>query len=602
MATPGSPRPKQPATTSDDQQLTASTVGQYVDKHLINRMHRLSHVWRFMLGWLLLVVLIVFLLINQLRSLEDYHTKLVPKAGGTYVEGVIGPLTNVNPIFASTPADQAASRLIFSSLLRYDVNNRLTTDLAESITSDDKAGRYTVKLKPDLYWHDGAVLDADDVVFTVEMIKNPKTRSNLQHNLQGVSVDAVDQQTVVFSLTSSFSPFPNLLTFGILPEHILQGYRPEQLRTVAFNSSEAVGSGPFKLQRLVNVTNVDSDSRELKLQLVANPRYHHGAPLLEAFTLWAAPSTERLLQLLRDGKLTAVSGLQDQLPTNYGQIELNRQLFDLTSGVYLFFKTSNPLLAEAELRQALAKAINIHQVLRLLDHPVQTISGPLLPEQLGYDPDLTQPSFNRQQAITGLQSLGWRLASDGVRVKDGQRLSLLLTTQKGTDYQRLAEEIAKQLSLVGVEVGVDLREGDSFAKNVLQDHAYSHLLLYGLNLGADPDVYPFWHSSQIGFQSPIRLNLAEYDSEAVDTALESGRSRVEADLRASKYHDFQAAWIADLPAVALYRPRFSYYELANVRGPRGTALVSPLDRFRDVHLWTVLTTRVEIDQTDSQPR
>ena len=583
-----SPKANNPAELS-----TTSKVNRYVDRHLVGRMPNLIRVWRLVVIWLMAVALVVFILLAQLRSLQGYYTKLAPSPGGTYVEAVIGPLTNINPIYASTAADKAAARLIFASLLKYDVNSRLAPDLALSITSDDKGSRYTIKLRPDLVWHDGQPLEADDVVFTVQAIQDPKARSPLHDSLQGVTVEAVDDLTVIFSLPASFSPFPNLLTFGILPEHVLARYPAQQLRSLAFNSSEALGSGPFKLQRLVDLSDPDSDQQEIKLQLIANPDYHLGQPLLEAFSLWVVPSQARLIELLKDNQLTATSGLDWQL-LQQQQIDIDRHLFDLTSGVYLFYKSSSPLLAELKLRRAISQAVNPNQIIRWLDYPVQLISGPLLAEHLGYDPQLSQPSYDPDQANKILQELGWRVASDNVRINQaGQRLSLLLTTQRGTAYQQIAEEIAKQLKAVGIEVGVDLRDGDGFAKNVLQEHAYDDLLLYGINLGADPDVFAFWHSSQADFRSSARLNLAEYISEVADEALESGRSRVEVDLRSSKYQLFQQTWLNDLPALALYRPKFSYYELANVRGPRGATLVNQQDYFRDVHLWTVLTTRVD---------
>ena len=589
--------PKPPATKAEpaDERPTTDKVSQYVDRHLVGRMPNLVRVWRLVAVWLLLVTAVVFVLLAQMRSLQGYYTKLVSQPGGTYIEGIVGPLTNLNPIYAATAADKAAARLIFAGLFKYDVNSRLTPDLALGITADAKGSRYTVKLRPGLSWHDTQPLTAADVVFTAQAIQNPKARSPLQDGLQGVTVEALDELTVVFSLPAGFSPFPNLLTFGILPEHILGSYPPEQLRAVAFNNAEAIGSGPFKLQRLVDLSEPEGDQQEIKLQLVANPDYHLGQPLLEAFSLWVTPSQTRLIELLKEGQLTAVSDLDEHLLSGQN-IAIDRHLFELSSGVYLFYKNSNPLLADKGLRRAISQAINPNQIIRSLNHPVQLLSGPLLPEHLGYDSDLSQPAYNADRAAQALQELGWRVASDGIRAnQDGQRLSFLLTTQKGTAYQHIAEEIAKQLKTVGIEINVDLRDSSGFAKNVLQEHAYDGILIYGLNLGADPDVYAFWHSSQADFSSSVRFNLAEYTSDVADEALESGRSRVEVDIRAARYQLFQQTWLEELPALALYRPKFSYYELANVRGPRGATLVNQQDYFRDVHLWTVLTTRVEHD-------
>ena len=127
---------------------------------------------------------------------------------------------------------------------------------------------------------------------------------------------------------------------------------------------------------------------------------------------------------------------------------------------------------------------------------------------------------------------------------------------------------------------------------VLQNHNYGDLLIYGLNLGADADVYPYWHSSQIDSHSISRLNLAEYSSALADEALEAGRSRFDVQLRKQRYADFQKVWSDDLPALALYRFQLRYYTLKAVRGPSNNALlVTHSDRFYEVHDWAVVQKR-----------
>lgn len=567
-------------------------ASKQVDKHFIDRLQNLARSWRFVASWVLLGILMTWVLAVQARGLDTYYTDLRPRSGGAYSEGVVGPLTNMNPIYSSTAADQAVSRLLFSSLMRYDENNQLVGDLAESIEVDDKASIYILKLKPDLYWHDGAELTAQDVVFTVETIQNPAARSPLRRSLEGVAVEAVDANTVKFTLPASFSPFPNVLTFGILPRHILQQYSPVQLRSAPFNGSEPVGSGPFKFQRIVNVGGVELAERELKVQMVANKTYHLGEPRLEGFTVWVAPNAERLTEIFNEGQLTgALDLILDQVDSD--KLEPLETTFKQTGGVFLFLKTTNPTLSDAALRRALTKSVNVSQVDRVLVSPAQALVGPLLAEQVSISEDLYQIQFNQEQANAELEALGWVLGPDGIRVKGDQRLSFSITTQIGvTNYANIVEELQAQYKQVGVEIVADYREADGFAETVLKDHVYDDMLLYGINIGADPDVYAFWHSSQADRNSTIRLNLSEYSSDAADEALEAGRSRVDPATRETKYLDFLRIWREDAPAIGLYRPNFSYFTLKNVRGPQGSILTDSSKRFRDVHLWTSLVERV----------
>ncbi|MEM6997926.1 MAG: peptide ABC transporter substrate-binding protein [Patescibacteria group bacterium] len=572
-----------------------SIANEHIDKNFIARIQSLGTSWRFVFSWLLLATMIVWVLAIQTRALRSYYTEVRPSEGGTYVEGVVGPLTNLNPIYATTPADQAVSRLLFSSLFKYDVDNNLVGDLAESITSDEGASSFTVKLRENLAWHDGSPLDADDILFTVQTIKEPKARSALRGSWQDIEVFSIDSRTIEFKLPGSFSPFKTLLTFGVLPEHLLRDIDPVNLRGSLFNSSEVIGSGPFKLQRIVNVSGSGSDNREQKIQLLANEGHHLGAPRLDAFTFWIAPDRDRLTDLFAEGQLNGASEI-DIEDVDVDGLNVQEKVFSLNSGVYLFYKTTSELLSDKELRLAVSQAIDKSDAARSLMRPVQLIDGPLLPEQVGYDETITQVDTDVAAATSKLDELGWVLGADGVREKDGQRLELFITTERDTDYEALAAALVDQLAKVGITVNLDIRDREGFTENVLQNHVYSDMLLYGINIGSDPDVFAYWHSSQADLNSPVRLNLSEYESEQADAALEGGRSRVDPVVRADKYKDFLSAWVADAPALAVYRPQYTYYELKDISGPSGQFLVGQVDRFRDVSSWTVLTDRVPYDE------
>src|SRR6185503_18107622 len=98
------------------------------------------------------------------------------------------------------------------------------------------------------------------------------------------------------------------------------------------------------------------------------------------------------------------------------------------------------------------------------------------------------------------------------------------------------------------------------------------LLLYGVNLGSDPDVYSFWHSSQA--KDP-GVNLSQYNDPDADRA------------REGKYDAFLKAWDADAPAAVLYETGFTYATSSDVEGIMAHRLVDPSDRFYGVERWTV---------------
>ncbi len=569
-------------------------INRYLDRYLIHRLPRLRQVWGFMAIWLGLIALIGLGIGFQFRSLTPYYTEVVAQPGGTYVEGIVGSISNLNPVHATTTADQVATRLLFAGLMTYDADGQLQPDLAESLEVTGENNReYTVVLKRGLRWHDGQPITVDDVVFTIKTIQNPASQSPLRSTWEGIGVEAVDQRTIRFFLPGSFSPFPILLTVPILPEHILGPIPPEQLRGADFNH-QPVGSGPFMFNRFVPL----AASRELRLELEANPDYHGLGPAsdqprpaqLAGVSLWTVPDNDRLTELFNQGRLSGAFALDS------GRITLPAASYQVTNlvsmdGVYLFFNNSHPWLSSAEFRRAVAAGIDKDSLRRELSQPSEPLTGPLLPDHTGYDPEIVGQGYDLAEADQLLEALSWSRNVAGNWELNGQLLQLDLTFPSGTIYEELAGLIQQQLDDFGIKVQLDGRDQDRFNQEILRNHDYDDLLLYGLDLGPDPDVFAFWHSSQIDSHSVLRFNLSGYRSVDADIGLDQGRSRIDPQVRAARYQDFQRAWQSDSPAVPIYRPIFRYYTLAAVQGPRSRQMINRAHLLVDIVDWTVVNDR-----------
>jgi peptide/nickel transport system substrate-binding protein len=127
---------------------------------------------------------------------------------------------------------------------------------------------------------------------------------------------------------------------------------------------------------------------------------------------------------------------------------------------------------------------------------------------------------------------------------------------------------------------------DTDLQSALSAHNYD-ALLYGISLGADPDVFAYWHSSQADLRSPSRLNFSEYRSAVADKALEGGRTRSVDAVRAAKYRPFLDAWQKDTPALALYQPRYLYLARDPLFGFAPVRMNSGADRLDNVENWKI---------------
>lgn len=560
------------------------TAEESFDKHFIRRLLRLAEVRRFVAGWLTLIILLAGIVIIQTRALAGYYQTLTPVPGGIYTEGVIGTLTNANPLFASSMVDTTVSKLLFASLLNRDEHNNLTGDLAEKWSLDKTNTIYTVVLKPNLVWQDGSKLTADDVVFTYQSAQNPDVKSPLFASWREVSIAKVDERTVTFTLKAPFAPFINSLLTGIIPMHLLQKVDPSQLRSVSFNTNKPVGAGPFMWQTL-EITGNNTDAREQHIGLIANPKYNGGRPKLDQFVIKAFLTKDRMLTAFNERRIDAAVGL-DKLPDELKNSSVSAYETPLTAINMAFFLNDPPgPLSDKKVRTALVEAADTPAAIKSLGFPVIKSDEPVLKDSFAYDPAYKQAGKNIDQANHLLDDAGWPKSNSGIRQKADKDLTLTLLGLNNYDNTVVAKSLQQSWASVGVKVNVVLQDDQDLQSSV-SNRSYD-VLLNAISMGTDPDSYAFWHSSQADKRSPNRLNFSDYTSETADKALDGGRTRVEVPLRTAKYKPFLQAWQTDNPALALYQPRFLYVTRGKLFFYNPTTLNSSTDRLNNVQNWMI---------------
>lgn len=560
-----------------------SATLKHAHTFIVRRWENVKHVRRFAMAWLVLVMLFIGLSGLQMLVYHRHLTHVGPVAGGTYAEGVTGPLETINPLFAATSAERSASKLIFSGLLSYDETNHLRGELASSWRAEDDGRRYVVDLREGLKWHDGQPVTADDVVFTVERMKNPLTRSLQYRSWTGVSVKKISDYSIAFELSAPNAPFPHALTFGVLPKHILNDIKPEALREADFNRTP-IGTGPFVFSRLQII---DPNKDRVVLYANAYEQFVRGKPKIQRFQLHVFQDSESIRKAFITKEINGAADLSSSDINHIEDRAMGSRTLDTTihDGVYALFRVDAPLLQDVAVREALRTGLDRREVIKSLYGNGKVLEGPLLPEQVPLLAGKRQPAHNPERAAQLLDGAGWKLEK-GKRVKDKLELALTVVAPQTGDYPAVMESVAKQWRALGVTVDTQLVPSDTISQNVLLPRAYD-VLIYELVLGADPDVYAYWHSSQA---DPRLRNLSNYRSTIADEALASALTRPDTDLRNRKYETFVDAWLRDIPAVALYKPTLHYVTTESVRAlPSGSAVAEVESRYRNIELWTVET-------------
>ena len=563
---------------------------RHASRFILRRIENVRLVMTEIMIWLAAIALLIAGLGIQYSWNSQGSKKDGAKSGGVYVEGVIGNISTLNPLLAASEPEQAVSRLLFSSLYNYDVTGALHTDLAESMTvKDDKV--YTIKLR-NAVWHDGKKLTAEDVVYTINLIKNPQVRSPLRVNWLDISARAIDDSTVEFMLPAVYAGFSHALTFPVIPKHILQSVSPSSMREADF-SSNPVGSGPFAVKR---VQTSESTSSTDVVRMEPNTRYYGAVSTLSRLELRSYGNESLLVKAVNSGEVSAASGLSLSAADNIKSKQYSTKHWLLNKGVYLLMNNRSQTLQDARVRQALRYATDTSSIRATVGDNVARLDTPILQSQIAQKLPAA-PDYSLDKAKALLKEAGWTYNQGQWKGKDGRPLAVAVTTSSGRDeYKKIVDALKQQWSKLGVDV--QLREIDtnstttSFVQSVLQPRDYD-ALLYELELGADPDVFAYWHSSQA---SASGYNFANYSNRTVDNDLVGGRSRTNSALRAAKYIQFVNQWLNDAPAIGLYQSVGSYVlnNGASIVEPRGS-LNTMNDRYADVTTWS--TGRASIYKT-----
>ena len=546
-----------------------SPIREFVQEYVIGRWKYFYRVRRFAFGWLAFASLIVIGGGLQTLNLVDSQQESYPLPGGSLREGIVGSLTSFNPLFADTSADQAASELLFDSLLTYDDDGRLRPELAQSWKSNEDADVYTVTLRENLQWHDGKPLTADDVVFTVELMKNPRLGvDRLLNTWTGVEVEKLGKRTVEFRLPNSLAPFPPLLRFGVVPEHILSGQPVESLRSDVFNR-QPIGSGPFTFFEY----NMDNDS----VTFEANEDYYQSVPRLERYQIRAYEDEATRLEAMESGQIDVYASEQPAEGDKYDQHTAR-----LSRTRYLFFNTRpDQITDDAELRRALTQAID---PAKFDSNAADTIQGMLLRDQLKLDGKYHQLEYNSEKAKSRLENLGWT-QPEGSSIRQNKsdlQLRLDLVYPDRPLEQEQARRVRDQLRSVGVGVDLIGLDQEEFNQALFIDRAFD-LVLASVDSGIDPDVFVYWHSSQ---NDEGGLNISGVRDDDMDRALAAGRTRSSDRLRKAKYQTAAEQWRSQAPAVSLSQDNYYIITRSRVMAYDGVLLSDVIDRYNDVENWT----------------
>jgi len=567
---------------------------------------------------------------------------IVPANGGEYSEALIGQPKYINPLFSSAnDVDGDLTSLIYTGLFKYTNQQKLIPDLASEYTIEEDGKTYDIKLREDIKWSDGEPLTADDVVFTFQTIQDQEVGSPLYSAFQGIAIEQTGDFSVKFVLKEPFAPFLNSLTAGILPQHTWVNIPPSAIR-LAKTNIQPVGSGPWKFDKLTK----DSSGNINSYTLERNNFYYQKAPYLKTLTFKFYTDFTQAATALKSQDVMAASFLPNDLADKVAGKNFSPYKFELPQYTALFFNSDTAsVLKDNDFRLALNLALDKNKILEeALGNKGETINSPILKGALGYNTEINFPGLDTEKTNQILTKTWSKIqpeeyfkteyeallktkqadieaikkntttpeeeiaaavkkieddVAESIRQemdpdqsfyrknKNNEILSISITTVDTSEYQQAALTIAKMWRAMGIKTTIQTIGSNQIVKDILRDRNYE-VLLYGEIVGADPDPYPFWHSSQITYPG---LNLALFINRTADKLLEDARATTTEKVRAEQYEKFQEILAKEIPAIFLYTPTYNFVASKDIKGIKLEQAFSPSDRFNDLGNWYLKTKR-----------
>ena len=385
----------------------------------------------------------------------------------------------MNPYLSTGTKDFHAASLVLEPLFNYDPDGKLVPTLAEDIPTVANGGisqdltTITWKLKKDVVWSDGTPFTADDLVFTWQYCTDPATGCSQATSYDGVkNVEAVDPLTVKITFNKP-TPFP-YNPFGGNLAPILQKKQFEKCIGAAAQSCSdqntmPIGTGPFKVKEFkandVVTFEANDKFREPDKPHFAEVTFKGGGDAAsaaravlstgEADYAWNLQVEPQILNdMLKDGKgqlVNAFSGYVEAIRVNFTNPDPS--LGDKRSEWTSDDPNPHPFLSDINVRKALSMAIDrkiiSDQLYGAAGKPTcNMLSGPPAVVSKANDGCLTQDIDGANKL---LDDNGWVKGSDGIRAKDGVRLSILYQTSTNSVRQKTQALIKQWWSQIGVE-------------------------------------------------------------------------------------------------------------------------------------------------------
>jgi len=509
------------------------------------------------------VLFVVVILLAVIYKSNDYE-KIQPEESNTaqaneeIVKEIalgVAEYDTMNPILSQNKHIQEISRIIFEPLLELDEEYKLQKCLVKDWAKTSET-TYLIKIRNDVKWSDGSKLSIEDVIFTIEKLK--QVSSIYSNNVQNIiNLEKVDDDTVKITLNQEIPFFEYNLIFPIMSKTYYEG----QDFANTDKNSLPIGTGKYKIVQ--NISNA--------IILNKNENYTREDVTLEKITISKYATLGELYNAFKLGKIDVLTTTNIGIENYIGTIGFNKQDVAGREFEYLALNTQNTILANAEVRNAISHAINRENIVsslynnkyKVVDYPLDYgnwLAGES--ESISYNPDLAKQILEQNGWVFNYNK--WQKTENYYT----KTLNFKIVVQASNQTRvAVAEMIKYDLEAIGMKVTV-VKVNDSQYQNYLQNKNYDAIIT-GTTSSLSPNIETYF-------------NVCNFSNEELKSLISDVKNITKEDLLKEKYSRIRQIFNEQQPYIGLYR---SYYSVESSWALRGNVVPSWYNIFIDINNW-----------------
>lgn len=418
----------------------------------------------------------------------------------------ISQMDTINPIISKNKHVQEISKIVFDSLIELKEDYSKEYALATEVSKTDDV-TYVIKLRENVKWSDGSDFKAEDVKYTIELLRN--IDSVYTGNVQNiVAIDIIDDHTLRFTLNQNVPFFEYNLTFPIMSS--------EYYKDTDFANSDKtnlpIGTGMFKIKSF--------DEKVISLEKNTDYWNTEKNSVLEQININIYQTMGEVYNDFKNGNVDCINTSQNSVNQNIGTIGFASLEFDSKDYDYVAFNSNNTYLASANVRKALSYYIDKNNTIassygngyRVSDFPLDY--GNFL-----YTNDLIDNGYNSGAAGNLLATDGWSFKNNSWQKLIGNkyvRLAFTLTVNGDNAISvSVAENLRQQWANSGITVTIRKVSSQNYYNLINSRNGYDAILM-NISNSFTPNINTYAGSGNISNYNNDEINQLITDSSNMD--------------------------------------------------------------------------------------